>query len=383
MTWRESLWQRAGELELRPEELRRYSRHLVIPEMGMIGQKRLKAARVLVVGLGGLGSPAAAYLAAAGIGGLGLVDPDVVGLSNLQRQIFYREGDLGKPKVVAAAEWLAGQNPHLRVTPMEEEIHSGNVLEQVREFDLVIDGTDNFPVRYLLNDACFFAGRPLVHGSLFRFDGRVAVFHADPGGPCYRCLQPEPPDPGTVPTCAEGGVLGALAGVIGSMQALEAIKCITGVGPSPAGKLWRFDVSENRFRETRITPDPACALCGESPAIRDMEESAARPECISASAFPCAFRSPALIRETGGDLERIQLLDIRSPAEVECQPVAGALCIPLACLPDRLDELDSSRDLAVLCSGSERTRQALQLLADAGFKKAFGVEGGVEAWVEG
>jgi len=369
--------------ELSREEFLRYSRHLVMPEVTLAGQRKLREARVLVVGAGGLGSPLALYLAAAGVGTLGLVDFDAVDLTNLQRQILYSTADVGRPKVVVAAERLKALNPGVTVVPHPLRLDRTNVLEIVSAYDVVADGTDNFPTRYLVNDACVLTGRPNVYASIFRFDGQVAVFDAA-RGPCYRCLFPEPPPPGLVPSCADGGVLGVLPGIVGSLQALEVLKLLLGRGEPLVGRLVLFDALGFRFRELAIRKDPRCPVCGEAPTIRAP---------IDYDAF-CGVRGgeddadltglPVLtveelvrLREAG---EAPELLDIREPHEREIAAIPDARLLPLAEIPARLHELDSAREYALSCHKGTRSVQAYRLLREAGFVKLRILEGGVDAW---
>ncbi|MCB9377250.1 MAG: molybdopterin-synthase adenylyltransferase MoeB [Holophagales bacterium] len=371
--------------ELEREEFLRYSRHLVMPEVTLAGQRRLREARVLVVGAGGLGSPLALYLAAAGVGTLGLVDFDAVDLTNLQRQILYSTADVGRPKLEAAAERLGGLNPGVRIVPHPVRLERSNVMEIVRDYDLVADGTDNFPTRYLVNDACVLSGKPNVYASIFRFDGQLSVFDAT-RGPCYRCLFPEPPPPGMVPSCADGGVLGVLPGIVGTLQALEVLKLLLGRGEPLIGRLVLFDGLSMRFREVAIRKDPRCPVCGEAPTI---------DAPIDYDAF-CGVRGeeeeadltgiPSLTVE---DLRRLreagdapELLDIREAHEREIASIPDARLLPLAEIPARLHELDSARAYALSCHKGTRSVQAYHLLRQAGFAKLRVLEGGVDAWAE-
>ncbi len=381
MSWRQELDQRAARVELLPDEVRRYSRHLLIPDVGLEGQKRIRAARVLIVGMGGLGSPVAAYLAAAGVGTLGLVDHDRVSLSNLQRQIAHRDADVGKLKTESAAEFIQNRNPYIKINIYSEALSIENIKNILNDYDLVVDGTDNFATRYLINDACVLAGKPWVYGSIFQFEGQVSVFGID-DGPCYRCLQPEAPDPGTVPTCAEGGVLGALPGLIGSLQASEALKLIGGVGESLAGRLLLVDAQSTKFREIRIPKDPECQVCGAAPKIRSLTDAAEYYERAAATCSLFRQTLPEDLRQRlAGDAPPL-LLDLRSAPECAVEPLKAGLNIPLGELPERLQELDSSREIVVVCQGEQRTAEALKLLQDAGFQKISGLAGGVEAWLE-
>jgi adenylyltransferase/sulfurtransferase len=370
--------------DLSHDEILRYSRHLVMPEVTLEGQRKLKAARVLCVGAGGLGSPLTLYLAAAGVGTLGLVEFDVVDLTNIQRQILYSTADVGRPKLEAAGERLSQLNPLIDIVPHAVRLSSDNVMSIVEGYDIVVDGTDNFPTRYLVNDACVLAGKPNVYGSIFRFEGQVSVFDAR-RGPCYRCLFPEPPPPGAVPSCAEGGVLGVLPGIVGSLQALEVIKLILGNGRSLVSRLVLFDALGFEFREVRLKKDPDCVLCGNSPTVTapiDYEtfcgsgvvatDSDAEPPAITVEAFVAAQRS-----DVG-----MLLLDVRNPHEFEIASVPGAIRIPLGELPSRLDELDAKREYAITCHRGPRAIQAYYLLKSAGFARLQVLQGGVDAWAE-
>lgn len=367
---------------LSQEEVTRYSRHLVMPEVGMEGQAKLKAARVLCVGAGGLGSPIGLYLAAAGVGTLGLVDDDTVSLSNLQRQVLYATGDVNRSKGEAAAGRLEGVNPHVNVAVHPVRLVADNVMDIIGGYDLVVDGSDNFPTRYLVNDACVLAGKPLVHGSVLRFDGQVSVFDARKG-PCYRCLFPEPPPPGAVPSCAEGGVLGVLPGIIGSLQALEAIKLILGQGQPLVGRLLLFDGLGSGLRELRIGRDPKCPVCGVSPRITAPVDTVAF--CGDAPA-EAATRPPSMSPEDLYDA-RVGagppgVLDVRNPHELEIARLDGAVEIPLSDLPLRLDELPRDRAWVVTCHKGARAERAWRLLREAGFERVWVLEGGIDAWAE-
>lgn len=360
-------------------ELVRYSRHLLLPGVGVEGQRRLKAARVLLVGAGGLGSPAALYLAAAGVGTLGLVDFDVVDLTNLQRQVLHGTGAVGRPKVESGAERLRDLNPGVRVEPYREQLTSANAREIVARYDLVLDGSDNFPTRYLVNDACVLTGRPLVYGAIFRFEGQATLF-GTPDGPCYRCLYPEPPPPGLVPSCAEGGVLGVLPGIVGTLQALEGIKWILGAGESLAGRLLLVDAWRLRFRELAIRRDPECPVCGAAPTIHEL---------IDYEAF-CGVGSPpgtggdeiapgALSAELAGPAPPL-VLDVREDHEWAICHLDGALRIPLGQLAARLGELDPRREIVTCCHRGGRSRKALELLRSAGFGHVRNLTGGMDRW---
>jgi len=363
------------------EELR-YSRHLVLPGVGVRGQERLKQARVLLVGAGGLGSPVALYLAAAGVGTLGIVDDDVVDVTNLQRQVLHRTANAGKAKVESAAEALAQLNPLTHVVPLHTRLTTGNASEIIAEYDVVIDGTDNFPARYLLNDACALARKPLVFGSIFRFEGQVAVFDAA-RGPCYRCLFPAPPPPSSVPTCAEGGVLGVLPGLIGMIQAAETLKLLLEAGSPLLGRLLLCDALEMRFREVRIGKNPDCPLCGEAPTIHTLQ--AYDEFCgVPAQRTPDAAweLTPAQVREMFPP-ESIRWVDVREEWEYDETPgMPGALHIPYPAFARRMHELDSAATLVIYCSQGIRSWHAAALLHRAGFMRAWSVKGGLNSLLE-
>ena len=368
---------------LTPEELRRYSRHLMLPEVGVEGQSRLKSASVLVVGAGGLGAPLGMYLAAAGVGRLGLVDFDVVDFTNLQRQVSYATADVGRRKLEAMRERLHGINPHIQIDVHEIRLDSANALDILRPYDVVVDGTDNFPTRYLVNDACVLLGKPNVYGSIFRFEGQAAVFWAE-RGPCYRCLYEEPPPPGLVPSCAEGGVLGVLPGIVGCIQAAETIKLLLGTGEPLIGRLLLFDALSMRFRELRLRKNPQCVICGESPRIRaliDYEEfCGVRPPTALAPAAATGRITPAELKSRldGGDHPFI--LDVREPAEWQICRLDGATLIPLRELPQRLDEVPRDEDVVVHCKMGGRSAKAAQLLRERGYTRVLDLEGGILAW---
>jgi len=375
--------------ELTQEEVTRYSRHLIMPEVGIEGQRRLKAARVLCIGAGGLGSPASLYLAAAGVGTLGLVDFDVVDASNLQRQILYGTPDVGRPKLAAAYERLTELNPGVRVVAHEGPLTSANALEILGDYDVIVDGADNFPARYLVNDACVLLGKPYVYGSIFRFDGQASVF-ATKDGPCYRCLYPEPPPPGLVPSCAEGGVLGILPGIIGTIQAAEAIKLIIGAGKALAGRLLLFDVLDMSIRMMKLRRDPDCAVCGNRPAITrliDYEQFCGiTPARTSAPVLP-----PDLVTTVDTLADRIRrqepvwILDVREPREFEICRIPRSTLIPLGELPRRLAEIpfgDGAPEIVVHCKSGVRSAKAVALLRERGFERVRNLEGGILAWIE-
>jgi adenylyltransferase/sulfurtransferase len=369
--------------ELTREEVQRYSRHLIMPEVGVEGQRKLKAASVLCIGAGGLGSPAALYLAAAGVGTLGIVDFDTVDFSNLQRQIIHGTPDVGRPKLVSARERLGALNPGVRVVTHETALTSQNALELFREYDVIVDGTDNFPTRYLVNDACVLLGKPNAYGSIFRFEGQASVFAAA-DGPCYRCLYPEPPPPGLVPSCAEGGVLGVLPGIIGTIQATEALKLIVGIGEPLIGRFLIYDALRMRFRELKLRRDPECPVCGTNPTVREL---------IDYDEFCGVGRAALPMPEPVGEVtvqelkERIDrggapfILDVREPREYEICRIPGAVLIPLGELPKRLAELPPG-ELVVHCRSGVRSARAVAQLHEAGFPGARNLKGGILEWID-
>jgi len=358
-----------------PDLLRRYGRQIILPEIGVAGQRRLAEARVLVIGAGGLGSPAALYLAAAGVGALGLAEFDVVDETNLHRQILFGTADVGRPKLEVAVERLKAVNPHVRIEPLDGRFDAANALERVAAYDLVVDGSDNFPTRYLVNDACVRVGRPLVWGSVFRFEGQVSLF-ATPDGPCYRCLFPEPPPPGLVPSCAEAGVFGALPGVIGSLQAAQAIQWIAGVGSPLVGRLLLFDSLAATFREVRLPKDPDCPRC--APARRDAPLETYAEVCeIPGDAFEI---EPLDLARRLGAGEPIALLDVREPFERELAVLPGDLWIPLRELPRRVDELPADRPIVVYCHVGGRSERAVEFLRRGGRPRAYNLAGGIDGW---
>ncbi|HLZ38334.1 MAG TPA: adenylyltransferase/sulfurtransferase MoeZ [Mycobacteriales bacterium] len=368
--------------ELSVEEIKRYSRHLIIPEFAMDGQKRLKNARVLAIGAGGLGSPVLMYLAAAGVGTIGVVDFDVVDESNLQRQIIHGQDDIGRSKAQSARDRIKEINPYVEVRLHEERLDSSNALEIFAGYDLVVDGADNFATRYLVNDACVLLGKPYVWGSIFRFDGQASVFWAE-RGPCYRCLYPEPPPPGMVPSCAEGGVLGVLCASIGSIQATEAIKLLTGTGDPLVGRLLVYDALEMTYRSVTVRKDSECPLCGKNPSIMELIDYEAFCGAVSEEAQLAAQGSTITAAELktmldGG--EEILLVDVREPAEFEIVRIPGAVLIPKGELPATLAELPQDKRIVLHCKTGVRSAEALALLKDAGFKDAVHLQGGVIAW---
>lgn len=365
--------------DLSHDELLRYSRHLLLPEVGVQGQRKLKGARVLLVGAGGLGSPAALYLAAAGVGTLGIVEFDAVDLSNLQRQILHGTSQVGRPKLDSARQRLADLNPAVQIEPFAERLGSGNAMEIVGRFDLVVDGSDNFPTRYLVNDACALLGKPLVYGSILRFEGQVSVFDAA-RGPCYRCLFSEPPPPGLVPSCAESGVLGVLPGVIGTLQALEALKLVLGTGEPLIGRLLLFDALQARFRELAVRKDPACPLCGPTPSITRLIDYEAFCGLGSGHDGREMELSVSALQQALNQGRPIQLVDVREPHEHDLVHLPGSTLIPLRQLPARMGELDPRADLVVYCHVGARSRHAVELLRAAGFTRVRNLAGGIDGW---
>ena len=365
------------------DEIHRYSRHLILPEVGMEGQLKLKQAGVLCVGAGGLGSPLALYLAAAGVGTLGIVDFDVVDLTNLQRQIIHGTGDVGRKKLDSAAESIAALNPNVNVLKFETRLTSANALEIFRDFDIIVDGTDNFATRYLVNDACVLLGKPNVYGSIFRFEGQASVF-ATKDGPCYRCLYPEPPPPGVVPSCAEGGVLGILPGLVGVIQATETIKLILGSGESLIGRLLLVDALAMRFREVKVRKTPDCPVCGEHPTVTqliDYEQFCGiRGEQESATAT-IGDMTPEELKQRLDAGDDLFVLDVRDPHEYQLCNLGGHL-IPLNDLPKRVGELDPSREIVVHCKLGGRSAKAVDFLKQAGFARVHNLAGGINAWSE-
>ena len=369
-------------VELSNDEVNRYSRHLIMPEVGMEGQKKLKSASVLCVGAGGLGSPLTLYLAAAGVGRVGLVDFDVVDFSNLQRQIIHSTDDVGRPKLQSAREKLEALNPNVKIETHELRLSSENALELFKKYDIVADGTDNFPTRYLVNDACVLTGKPNVYGSIFRFEGQSSIFGTKQG-PCYRCLYPDPPPPGLVPSCAEGGVLGILPGLVGLIQATEVVKLILGTGDPLVGRLLLFDALAMKFRELKLRKNPQCPVCGDDPSIHELidyeqfcgiapetEEVAAGIEELTATQLKTEL-------DEGRDLF---VLDVRNPMEYEICRLEESYLIPLDQLMNRIHELDSARDMVVYCRSGARSAQAIQMMQQAGFRKLRNLKGGILAW---
>ncbi len=372
--------------ELTTEELVRYSRHLILPEVGMAGQQKLKAARVLCVGAGGLGSPLAFYLAAAGIGTLGLVDFDVVDASNLQRQILHSTRDIGRSKLDSAAEKLTALNPGLHVVKHATMLTSANALEIVAGYDIVADGSDNFPTRYLVNDACVLAGKPNVYGSIFRFEGQASVFAAQ-DGPCYRCVYPEPPPPGMVPSCAEGGVLGILPGLVGVMQATEVIKLVLGSGEPLIGRLLLVDALAMRFRELKLRKNPECPVCGTHPTVTHLIDynqfCGLKPQIAEEKTLQNGIPQITVheLKQRLDAGEDLLILDVREPHEYQIANLGGKL-IPLNDVPQRLPEIDCEREIVVHCRMGGRSQRAAEFLAQNGFRKVKNLAGGILAWSE-
>jgi adenylyltransferase/sulfurtransferase len=365
------------------EEIRRYSRHLIMPEVGMAGQRKLKQGSVLLIGTGGLGSPLALYLAAAGVGHIGLVDFDVVDESNLQRQIVHGTATVGVPKIESARARLRDLNPLIEVSTFETQLTSANALDLMRPYDVIVDGTDNFPTRYLSNDAAVMLGKPNVYGSIFRFEGQATVFSPKDGGPCYRCLYPEPPPPGLVPSCAEGGVLGVVPGVIGTIQATEAIKLLAGIGETLVGRLMLYDALAMRFRELKLRRNPECPVCGDHPTVTELIDY--EQFCGIVSEVKTVSNqyeiTPAELAELLKRDDRPYLLDVRNPYEVEIASIPGTdKVIPVDQLPERIHELDSSREMVVYCRSGARSGRAVDLLRSAGFKKIKNMTGGILRW---
>lgn len=378
---------RLEDIEFSNDEIARYSRHLIMPEVTMEGQKKLKAARVLCIGTGGLGSPIALYLAAAGVGTLGLIDFDVVDYSNLQRQVLHGTKDVGRKKLNSARDRIKDINPNVHVVLHDAMFRSDNAIEIVEQYDIVIDGTDNFPTRYLSNDVSVFLKKPNIYGSIFRFDGQTTVFAPHLGGPCYRCLYPEPPPPGMVPSCAEGGVLGVLPGVIGVMQAIEAVKLIVGIGDPLLGRLVQFDALKMKFREFKIRQDPKCPVCGPSPTITELIDydtfcGIPQAQAEEAAELPVPEVSVEELKTRLDRGDDFVLLDVREPFEYDIAQIPKAKLIPLGELPSRMSELDTADEILIHCKSGVRSAKALRLLQKAGFGKLANVEGGILAWAD-
>lgn len=383
MSYLRNINERFAQTTLTNDETKRYGRHLIMPEVTLTGQQKLKAARVLTIGSGGLGSPLLAYLTAAGVGKIGLVDFDTVDYSNLHRQIIHKTRNVGKPKIHSAIETMKEINPYVEVQPYEVALRSDNAMDIIKDYDVVVDGTDNFPTRYLVNDACVLLGKPNVYGSIFRFEGQASVFWAEKG-PCYRCLYPEPPEPGMVPSCAEGGVLGVLPGIIGVIQAIETVKLIVGVGDLLIGRLLLFEALKMKFRELKLRKDPNCPICGPNKTITEL---------IDYEVF-CGITPPSLEQKSNGygeitvrELKQLQdqgadfdLIDVREAHEFQIGQIPNAKLIPLGELPKRIHELDSSREIIVNCKMGGRSGRACKFLYDSGFRKIRNVAGGIDAW---
>lgn len=373
-------------MQLDNDEIRRYSRHLILPEVGLAGQKKICSSSVVCIGAGGLGSPIAMYLAAAGIGKLGIVDFDAVDFSNLQRQIIHGTEDVGRPKAESARRTINRINPNVEVVLHKTRLTSDNALDILSQYDIVVDGTDNFPTRYLTNDACVLLKKPNVYGSIFRFEGQASVFAPHLNGPCYRCLYPEPPPPGMVPSCAEGGVLGVLPGIVGTIQATEILKLALGKGSSLIGRLLLFNALDMKFREVRLRRDPKCPLCGDNPSITKLIDyemfcgilpepavTTAHPDEVTVQDMKKALDSPSL---------GIQVIDVREPDEYQIAHVNGVPLIPLGTLQQRFTELDPNQQIYIHCKSGVRSMRALQFLREQGFKYVKSVKGGISAWAD-
>jgi len=371
-------------IELTNEEIRRYSRHLILPEVGLAGQRKIRNTSVLCIGAGGLGSPIAMYLAAAGIGRIGIVDFDVVDYSNLQRQILHTDGDVGRSKAESAKATIHGINPNVQVDLYNTRISAENALDLVRPYDIVVDGTDNFPTRYLTNDACVLLKKPNVYGSIFRFEGQASVFAPHLGGPCYRCLYPEPPPPGMVPSCAEGGVLGVLPGIIGCIQATEILKLAIGKGSTLIGRLLLFNALDMKFKELKLRRDPKCPLCGDHPTIRELIDyeqfCGIVPETATPGANPDEVSIQDVKRVLGDKSSSIRVIDVREADEYEIARIPGVPLFPLSTLPQRFTELDPNQQIYIHCKSGKRSMKALDFLRQQGFKYIKSVKGGIEAW---
>lgn len=373
-------------MQLNNDEIRRYSRHLILPEVGLSGQKKICSTSVLCIGAGGLGSPIAMYLAAAGIGKLGIVDFDSVDFSNLQRQIIHGTEDVGRSKAESAKHTIGRINPNVEVVLHSTRISSENAMELIQPYDIVVDGTDNFPTRYLTNDACVLLRKPNVYGSIFRFEGQASVFAPHLGGPCYRCLYPEPPPPGMVPSCAEGGVLGVLPGIVGCIQATEILKLALGKGTSLIGRLLLFNALDMKFRELKLRKDPQCPLCGENPTIKhliDYEQFCGiMPELATPASNPDEVSVQDMRKAIQDKGLNIHVIDVREPDEYQIAHVDGVPLIPLATLPQRFTELDPNQTIYVHCKSGIRSMKAVRFLQEQGFKYVKSVRGGILAWAE-
>ncbi|MBL9138000.1 MAG: molybdopterin-synthase adenylyltransferase MoeB [Verrucomicrobiales bacterium] len=373
-------------MQLSNDEIRRYSRHLILPEVGMAGQKKICSTTVLCIGAGGLGSPIAMYLAAAGIGKLGIVDFDTVDFSNLQRQLLHGTEDVGKPKAESAKETIQSLNPNVEVVLHTTRLSSENALDIIGQYDIVVDGTDNFPTRYLTNDACVLLRKPNVYGSIFRFDGQASVFAPHLGGPCYRCLYPEPPPPGMVPSCAEGGVLGVLPGIVGCIQATEILKLALGKGSSLIGRLLLFNALDMKFKELKLRRDPQCPLCGEHPSIHQLIDYEQFCGVTSEPPAPDHNSDEVTVQDMkkalGDSKSGIKVIDVREPDEYQIAHVAGVPLIPLSLLPQRFTELDPNQQIYIHCKSGVRSLKALRFLREQGFKYVKSVKGGILAWAD-
>jgi adenylyltransferase/sulfurtransferase len=367
------------------DEILRYSRHLIMPEVGMEGQLKLKAAKVLMIGTGGLGAPLGLYLAAAGVGKIGIVDFDIVDSTNLQRQVIHGTKDIGRPKLDSAADRMHDVNPYVEIEKYEIRLTSENAIEMFKDYDIVVDGTDNFPTRYLVNDACILTGKPNVYGSIFRFEGQATVFGYE-DGPCYRCLYPEPPPPGLVPSCAEGGVLGILPAVVGSIQATETVKLILGKGQTLKGRLLLYDALDMKFRELKLRKNPECPMCGTNPTIHELidyeqfcgiPQQQAEPETKGMSEWEI---DPVGLKQRLDNKEDVFILDVREPHEYDICKLEGSTLIPLGELPKRVNELNSADDIVVHCRSGVRSGKAVDFLRQAGFRKVKNLAGGILAW---
>ena len=372
---------------LSPQEVARYSRHLIMPEVGMAGQQKLKAASILLIGAGGLGSPLGLYLAAAGVGRIGMVDFDVVDFSNLQRQVLHGTPDVGRPKLHSARDRLQAINPEVKIDLYETHLTAANALDICRPYDIIIDGTDNFPTRYLVNDVCVLLKKPNVYGSIFRFDGQASVFNP-PHGPCYRCLYPEPPPPGEVPSCAEGGVLGILPGLVGCIQATEAVKIILGTGKTLTGRLLLYDALAMSFREFKIRRNPKCPMCGDKPTITqliDYDQFCGIRGQEAHVAAPADDGGEVTVEELKRRIDQkdgVFILDVRNPPEYGICQIPGSTLVPLPDLPQRFGELDKNREMIVDCKSGMRSAKAVQFLKQQGFTKVKNLTGGILAWAD-
>jgi adenylyltransferase/sulfurtransferase len=373
--------------ELTNDEILRYSRHLILPEVGLEGQRKLKNAKILMVGAGGLGAPLGLYLAAAGIGKIGIVDLDNVDVTNLQRQVIHGTKDVGRPKIDSAAESMLDINPFLEIEKFEVALTSENALDIIKGYDIVVDGTDNFPTRYLVNDACVLLNKPNCYGSIFRFEGQATVFHHE-GGPCYRCLYPEPPPPGLVPSCAEGGVLGILPGIIGVIQATEAVKIILGKGESLSGRLLLYDSLGMRFRELKLRRNPECPVCGDHPTVTkliDYQQFCGIPQQAAAEAAEQGKLpeiTPLELKKKLDAGEDIFVLDVREPHEYDIARIEGTTLIPLGQVARRVGELDSTADIVIHCKSGMRSAKAQKILKDMGFSRVTNLAGGILRWAD-